>query len=82
MKSPNLDYGQVIADAEKLEEKIMLNLRLDTGLLLIDEVSKRINTDKLNSHIKSGFIEYLEGRIKLSDKAIMLSNRIIADLLL
>ncbi len=68
--------------AEKLEEKIMLNLRLDNGLLLTDEINQRINTDKLNSHISSGFIESLDGRIKLSDKAIMLSNRIIADLLL
>ncbi len=71
-----------IGDAEKLEEKIMLNLRLDTGLLMTDEIKQRINIGKLNSHISSGFIESLEGRIKLSDKAIMLSNRIIAGLLL
>ena len=71
-----------ISNEEKLEEKIMLNLRLDRGLLLTDAINKRINMDKLNLHINSGFIEYLDGRIKLSDKAIMLSNRIIADLLL
>jgi oxygen-independent coproporphyrinogen-3 oxidase len=74
--------SQLISDAEKLEERIMLNLRLDSGLLLTDEINQRINTDKLNSHINSGFIEKLDGRIKLSDKAIMLSNKIIADLLL
>ncbi len=72
---------QLLTDAEKLEEKIMLNLRLDSGLIITDAVKSRINLAKLKSLNESGFIEIEDQRIKLTDKAIMLSNKVIAELL-
>ncbi|MBT6843267.1 MAG: radical SAM family heme chaperone HemW [Candidatus Melainabacteria bacterium] len=68
-----------IPNDEKLEEKIMLQLRLREGLDLDEDIQAYINTVNLEKMKKQGFISG-DKTIKLTDKAQMLSNRIIAEL--
>ncbi|MDA0772037.1 MAG: radical SAM family heme chaperone HemW [Cyanobacteria bacterium] len=68
-----------IDNEEKLEEKIMLQMRLAEGLDLDQQIQAYINVDNLEKMKKAGFISG-DKNIKLTDKAQMLSNRIIAEL--
>ena len=68
-----------IGTQEKLEEKILLGLRLAEGLSLNQELNAAINQAKLQELKNTGFIEG-QNLIKLSDKAQLVSNRVIAEL--
>lgn len=68
-----------ISDQEKLEEKLMLGLRLAEGLHLDPELKQVINLAKLEEFKANGFVEG-QNLIRLSNKAQLLSNRVIAEL--
>jgi oxygen-independent coproporphyrinogen III oxidase len=71
-----------IVDIDKsLEEEIFLKLRLKEGLLISEKLEEKINTMKLKSFIDQGFIEDKKGRIILTDDALMISNKIIFELI-
>lgn len=72
---------ETIDKEEQLEEKILLGLRLEEGIILNEKVKNRINLNAFKELSTAGFIQENNDRIKLSDKAIMVSNKIIAKLL-
>lgn len=76
-----LASSQKISPDESLEEEIMLKLRLEQGLSLRDEIKAKINTVKLDNLIKAGFFEISDTKLKLKDKGVLLSNRLIAEIL-
>lgn len=68
-------------DAEtKLEEQLMLQIRLKEGLNLESNLIKIVNLDKLNFFLDQGLIEKSDQKIRLSTKGVLLSNRVIAEL--
>lgn len=71
--------GLKIDANERIEEKIMLQLRLAEGLNLDPELRAYINLASLEKLKSQGFVSG-EETIKLTDKAQMLSNRVIAEL--
>lgn len=71
-----------IVDTQKaLEEEIFLKLRLREGLKLEAKLEEKINTDKLEQFIQQGFIENQGDRIILTNDALMISNKIIFELI-
>lgn len=66
---------------KSLEEEIFLKLRLKEGLTISEKLEEKINTEKLKSFIDQGFIEDKGGRIILTDDALMISNKIIFELI-
>lgn len=66
---------------EKLEEKVLLGLRLAEGLEITESISNFINKKNLSKNIDAGFLFFDKDRLKLTEKALMLSNRVISDLL-
>ncbi len=69
-------------DSQKaIEEEIFLKLRLKEGLNLSPKIEEKINTEKLNDFIKQGFIENQGNRIILTNDALMISNKIIFELI-
>jgi len=61
-------------------ETILLGLRLESGIDLIDELKPYINVAKLEQFTQLGLIER-GPTIKLTDRGILLSNKVIAELL-
>jgi len=76
------DEVNSIDPAEQEEEIILLQLRLAEGLELNDSLYRHLNKQALEAFIEQGFIKKNNKRIFLSDKAILVSNKIIADLLI
>ncbi len=73
-----------INSQEALVEKILLGLRLERGIDLISDYLPYINQRKLNEFIVAGLlVEKQQGNsnIKLTDRGILLSNRVIAELI-
>ncbi len=71
----------LIPESEKLEEKVLLGLRLTEGLEITEAISKFINKKNLSKNIDAGFLFFDNDRLKLTDRALMVSNTIISDLL-
>ena len=74
-----------IDQEEAMQERVMLGLRLDQGIELGSEYDKILDLDKLDYYIQNSYIEALKDlprHIKLSNKAVLVSNRVIADILL
>lgn len=70
-----------ISEAEKLEEEILLKLRLMEGLKLNEQILEKLNPKKLKYYQSQNYLEANSELIKLKDKAFFVSNHIIADLL-
>ena len=70
-----------IDEAEKIEEEILLKLRLKEGLYLSPQIKDKLNQEKLNYYQSQDYLEANGEHIKLKDKAFFVSNHIIADLL-
>ena len=71
-----------ISSQENLIEKILLGLRLERGIDLIDDFQPYINQLKLDHFISAGLVKQQgKSNIKLTDKGILLSNRVIAELI-
>lgn len=70
-----------ISENEKAEEKIMLQLRLKEGLELDDSLKPKIDMNKLDLYKNQGYLLQNEDNLRLSDKAMMVSNQVISDLI-
>jgi oxygen-independent coproporphyrinogen-3 oxidase len=70
-----------INEDEHLEEEIMLKLRLREGLLLDAKISRRIDADKLEKFKKAKLIKQCDNNISLTTEGILLSNKVIGELL-
>jgi oxygen-independent coproporphyrinogen-3 oxidase len=75
-----------IEEQEKFEEKVMLNLRLSKGLILNSALRKKLNEKKIKFFLDEGFLNLKEQApdtqiLSLTHKGLLLSNKIIADLL-
>lgn len=67
---------------ETLVEKILLGLRLERGIDLIESYKPYIRETKLNEFIAAGLVKQQgNSNIKLTDRGILLSNRVIAELI-
>lgn len=80
----NLAFSEenfIIDNREKLEEQILLGLRLTKGLVLDQDTLKLINEDSLKKYLNQGFLEIIENNLRLTNKALMVSNKIIGALL-
>ncbi len=85
----DLDFAKqervFIDHEESMIERIMLGLRLEEGLNLNEELLKYIDLEKLEYFVGLGLIgdseSSLHYNVKLSTKGILLSNRIIAELI-
>jgi putative oxygen-independent coproporphyrinogen III oxidase len=69
-----------ISEDEKLEERIILNLRLASGLDLTGAILDKINVHNLDKLKNTGYLDQQGDRLVLSDKAILVSNKVIHDL--
>jgi oxygen-independent coproporphyrinogen-3 oxidase len=75
-----------INDQEMFEEKLMLNLRLSRGFKLDSALRKKLNETKMQFFLDQGLLNLSqpsadEQILSLSHKGLLLSNKIIADLL-
>lgn len=82
----NLDFAEqeviVISRQENLLEKILLGLRLERGIDLIADYQPYINQAKVDEFSKLGLISVFGSTgIKLTERGILLSNRVIAELI-
>ena len=69
-------------DKEKmLEERIFLALRLKKGLELTDAILEKIDSKKLEEYIAKAYLHEEKNRLKLDEKALMISNQIIFELI-
>lgn len=85
-KTKNFNFNfceleQRIPHLEKLEEKVILNLRLDAGLKLNSEIIEILDFRSLEKLKQDGYLQQANEVLKLSDKAFMLSNKVINQLL-
>lgn len=74
----NLMY---IDEQERVEEEIMLKLRLETGITLSTAIIEKLDMDKLKFFTQKGLINRTENNIKLSTEGMLMSNKIIAGLI-
>ncbi len=72
---------EIIDPDKNLEERIFLNLRLKEGLELNSKIEEKINSQKLENFINQGFIEKTNNRLILTNDALMISNKIIFELI-
>ena len=75
-----------ITEAESIREQILLGLRLERGIDLIPAYQSCLNMTKLNEFINLALLQRQENQqgnsnIKLTDRGILLSNRVIAELI-
>ena len=75
-----------INDQEKFEEIVMLNLRLSRGLKLDSALRKKLNEKKIKFFLEQGFLDISKQApdieiLSLTHKGLLLSNKIISDLL-
>lgn len=75
-----------IDDGEKFQEKVMLNLRLSRGLELDVALRKKLNEKKIQYFIDNGFLTLAKlsddaDTLALTHKGLLLSNKIISELL-
>lgn len=75
-----------INDQEKFEESVMLNLRLSRGLKLGSALRKKLNEKKIKYFLDQGFLNITNEPpdieiLSLTHKGLLLSNKIISDLL-
>lgn len=75
------EINEYINEEKALEEKIFLNLRLKSGLQLDSKLEEKMNMDKLRIFIDQGFIENTDNRLVLTEDALMISNKIIFELI-
>lgn len=64
-----------LSDEDKREERIMLGLRTDKGILLTDEL-----LIKSKKYVENGYAVLQDGHLFLTDKGYRISNIIIAEL--
>ena len=75
-----------IDESEKFEERVMLNLRLSKGLKLDPAIRKKLNEKKILYFMEQGLL-VIENQspdieiLSLTHKGLLLSNKIISDLL-
>src|SRR5690606_33749481 len=81
----NFDFSScvdqlLIPEDEKLEEKIILNLRLNTGLRIDEKIKHKINFESLEKLKADAYLIDKGETIFLADKAVLVSNKVINDL--
>jgi oxygen-independent coproporphyrinogen-3 oxidase len=69
-----------ITEEEKLEERIILNLRLNSGLSLSSAILDKMNLGALEKLKNEGYLKHEGDKVVLNDKAILVSNKVINDL--
>ncbi len=72
---------ELIDDNKALEEQIFLSLRLKQGLKLNAKIEEKINMAKLNSFCEQGYLSLKNRNLSLNEKALMISNKIIFELI-
>lgn len=72
---------EIIDEEKSIEEQIFLNLRLKQGLTLTDKLEEKINMSKLNSFCEQGYLSLESKKLSLNEKALMISNKIIFELI-
>lgn len=70
-----------INTAEKLEEQILLKMRLNNGLSLNSDAAKFLNKQSLELLLDQSFVEKFGDSIRLTTKGILVSNTVIANLI-
>ena len=72
-----LDEYRVLDDNDVYNERIMLGLRLECGIVPDSSV-----LDKANKYVKSGFMRYDGVRLSFTTKGFMVSNYILSELII
>lgn len=75
------EVEELINTEKSIEEEIFLKLRLKEGLKLSAKIEEKINNEKLISFTDQGFVTKQGDRIMLTDDALMISNKIIFELI-
>lgn len=78
-KEKRIENREVLTKEEELEETIFLGLRKMEGILKKEVES--FYGEQIKKMICQGFLEELEGRIRLTDKGIDISNYVFAEIL-
>ena len=79
-----IDENEITENIDKekmLEEKIFLALRLKKGLELTDAILEKIDSKKLEEYIAKAYLHEENNQLKLDEKALMISNQIIFELI-
>lgn len=86
-KNTRRSYSELISDADRKFEYVMLKLRLSEGFsiseyrTLFGKGPEFIDGDYFKDLVKNGFINNNNGRISLTDKGMYVSNTILSELL-
>ncbi|MCR5746829.1 MAG: radical SAM family heme chaperone HemW [Lachnospiraceae bacterium] len=84
----SLEEELILDTKEAMEEFMYLGLREIGGvseaefLRVFNRSIRDIYADVIKDHIKNGLMTYSDGRLKLTDKGIDISNRVLSDYLL
>jgi putative oxygen-independent coproporphyrinogen III oxidase len=75
-----LAFTESLQREEALEDKVLMGLRLQEGISLInikERFGRKLRSDKLDSLLANGFIEFSNNLLRLSKKGMLLSNELI-----
>ncbi len=75
-----LAFTESLQREEALEDKVLMGLRLQEGISLInikERFGRKLRSDKLDSLLANGFIEFFNNSLRLSKKGMLLSNELI-----
>ncbi len=75
-----LAFTESLQREEALEDKVLMGLRLQEGISLInikERFGRKLRSDKLDSLMTNGFIEFSNNSLRLSKKGMLLSNELI-----
>lgn len=74
-------FEQFVDKSEEIEEQILLGLRLREGINLSSPLSKKLNCQKLSFFIAQNLLEKVDNRLILTTEGVLLSNKVIAELI-
>ncbi|AGB41812.1 putative oxygen-independent coproporphyrinogen III oxidase [Halobacteroides halobius DSM 5150] len=86
-KLPIVNYNKLSLE-EKVEETMMLGLRLKEGISMVDFAIKYDNSifdfyeDEISKLRQKGLLDINKGRVYLTSQGILLANRVLAEFLL
>ncbi|HOL62470.1 MAG TPA: radical SAM family heme chaperone HemW [Elusimicrobiales bacterium] len=74
------EHMEELDEKDELNEKLMLELRKIEGLDLNSKVYK-VFKEKIDGQIKKGYMEILNGKVKIKKDFLFVSNKIISDMM-
>jgi oxygen-independent coproporphyrinogen-3 oxidase len=84
-----LQTQQLLSDNEKLEEIIMMGMRLEGGITdekllkhLGTDFANSLNMTQINNFIEAGFIKFDGKKLSLTDKGLLMHSGVVAGILL